>query len=91
VSLVLLLWENGRFLTFFNRVGLLLGIGLLSWLRGLETPIVALGLQFGLGLQIGKRRYQKKLFLRLLPQTFFHVPRGVACRANGGLKIDLFY
>jgi hypothetical protein len=42
VFLVLLLWENGRyFLTFFNRVGLLLGLGLLLQLRELKTHIEA--------------------------------------------------
>jgi hypothetical protein len=46
--------ENGRYLTFFNRVGLLLGLGLLLQLRWLETPIEAAGLLLEIGFQIGK-------------------------------------
>jgi hypothetical protein len=40
-----------------HRVGLLIGLGLLLWLRGPETPIEALGLLLGLGLLIGKTLY----------------------------------
>jgi hypothetical protein len=46
--------ENGRFLTILNRVGFLLGLGLLLRLRWLETPIEDRGLILGIGFKYGK-------------------------------------
>jgi hypothetical protein len=40
-----------------SPIGLLTGLGLLLRLRGLQTPIEALGLLLGLGLLIERTRY----------------------------------